>query len=57
MKGKITIKHGFITGIALIILAIGIGIITRNDIAFVFAGIGTMIIGFTTLIYINKGDK
>jgi hypothetical protein len=57
MKGKMTIKNGFIIGIILILIAIVVGLLTGSDIGFVFAGIGVMVIGFTILIYINKGDK
>ena len=57
MKGKMTIKNGFIIGTCLILIAIVIGLLTGSDIGFVFAGIGVMIIGISTLVYINKGDK
>lgn len=55
MKNKL--KIGLITGVALIVVAILIGIITENDIGFVFAGIGTIIIGFSILLFINKNTK
>lgn len=55
------LKKNFIIGIALgivlIITAIIVGIITENDIGFVFAGIGTSIIGISILIFINKNHK
>lgn len=51
------IKTGFIIGIALIFVAILIGILFRHDVAFIFAGIGTSIIGITILAYLNKDDK
>ncbi len=50
-------KTGLILGSLLIVIAILIGIIFRHDIAFIFAGIGTSIIGITILAYLNKGDK
>lgn len=51
------IKTGFIIGVALIFVAILIGILFRHDVAFIFAGIGTSIIGITILAYLNKDDK
>ena len=57
MKGKMTIRNGFIIGTCLILIAIVVGLLTGNDIGFVFAGIGVMVIGISTLVYINKGDK
>lgn len=57
VKDKLTIKNCLIIGVVLIIIAITIGIIFRNDIAFIFAGSGTVIIGISILRYINKGDK
>ena len=53
---KISIKTGFIIGISLIVIAILIGIIFNNDIAFLFAGLGTVIIGVSFLRHINKGN-
>ena len=50
-------KTGLILGSLLIVIAILIGIIFRHDIAFIFAGIGTSIIGITILAYLNKGDQ
>lgn len=49
-------KIGIIIGATLILIAILIGIIFRHDIAFVFAGTGTIIIGISALAYINRGD-
>lgn len=57
MKNLSKTKKGLLLGIILIIIAILIGIIFRHDIAFIFAGIGTVIIGITTLMYLNKDDK
>lgn len=57
MKNLSKTKKGLLLGIILIIIAILIGIIFRHDIAFIFAGIGTIIIGITTLMYLNKDDK
>lgn len=54
---KFNVKNGIISGSTLIIIAILIGIIFRNDIGFVFAGIGTVIIGISILAYINKGNN
>lgn len=54
MKDKITYKNGFILGSILIIIAILIGIIIQNDIAFIFSGLGIVIIGISILAYINK---
>ena len=54
---KISIKTGFIIGITLILIAILIGIIFNNDIAFVFAGLGLVMIGISTLRHINKGTN
>jgi hypothetical protein len=51
---KMNYKIGLIIGAALIITAIIIGIILNNDIAFIFAGIGIVITGISTLAYINK---
>ena len=50
-------KTGLVLGGALIIIAILIGILFRHDIAFIFAGIGTSIVGITILAYLNKDDK
>ena len=44
-------------GAILITIAILIGIIFRHDIAFVFGGCGTIVIGITILMYLNKDDK
>ncbi len=55
MKDKL--KIGIFLGIILILIAILIGIIFEHDVAFIFAGVGTIIIGITFLGYINKGDK
>ena len=55
LKNKL--KIGLITGGALIIIAILIGLITENDIGFVFAGFGTVIIGISILLFINKNNK
>lgn len=49
--------RGLIIGIVFIIVAILIGIFLQHDIAFIFAGIGTIIIGITILTYINKDGK
>ncbi len=49
-------KKGLILGIFLIGIAIIIGILFQHDIAFVFAGIGTILIGITFLAWIN-GNK
>ena len=48
---------GFMIGGILILIAILIGIIFQHDIGFIFAGIGTIIIGITILTYLNKDDK
>lgn len=50
-------KKGFMLGAILIAIAILIGIIFRHDIAFVFGGCGTIIIGITILMYLNKDGK
>ncbi len=57
MKKNINYKSGFIIGFILIIIAILIGIIFEHDIAFVFAGLGTVIIGISILTIINKGNN
>lgn len=57
MKLKRNLIIGLIIGLIFIILAIIIGVITENDIGFVFAGIGTIIIGFSILLFINKNNK
>ena len=54
---NLTFKKGLLFGIILIIIAILIGIIFRNDIGFIFAGIGVVIIGISILAYINKGNN
>lgn len=56
MKDKLTIKNCSIFGTILILIAIVIGIAFQNDIGFIFAGIGTVIIGISILRYINKGE-
>lgn len=55
MKDKL--KIGIFLGCFLILIAILIGVILEHDVAFIFGGIGTIIIGITILIYINKGDE
>ena len=57
MKNLSVIQKGFIIGSILILIAILIGIIFQHDIGFIFAGIGTIIIGITILTYLNKEDK
>lgn len=57
VKLKKKLRIGLITGVALIVIAILIGIITENDIGFLFAGIGTIIIGISILLFINKNTK
>lgn len=57
MRNLTNTKKGLLLGIILIVIAILIGIIFRHDIAFIFGGIGTIIIGITTLMYLNKDDK
>lgn len=57
MKNLSGIQKGFIIGGILILIAILIGIIFQHDIGFIFAGIGTIIIGITILTYLNKDDK
>ena len=54
---KLNYKIGLIIGISLVITAILIGIILNNDIAFIFAGIGTAIIGISALAYINRNSN
>ena len=56
MKGKLNIKNALIIGFSLIVIAILIGLIFQHDIAFVFAGVGIIIIGIAALSYINKGE-
>ncbi len=56
MKDKLTIKNCIIFGTILILIALLIGIAFKNDIAFIFAGFGVVIIGISILRYINKGD-
>jgi len=51
------LKIGIFLGCILILIAILIGIIFEHDIAFIFGGVGIIIIGITFLAYINKGDK
>lgn len=55
MKDKL--KIGIFLGCIFILIAILIGIIFEHDVAFIFGGVGTIIIGITILLYINKGDK
>lgn len=57
MGKKFNFKTGLLIGLILIIIAIIIGIIWQHDIGFVFAGIGIVIIGISTLTYINKGNN
>ena len=57
MKNLSGIQKGFIIGGILILIALLIGIIFQHDIGFIFAGIGTIIIGITILTYLNKDDK
>ncbi len=56
MKGKFDAKKALIIGFVLIFIAILIGLIFQHDIAFVFAGLGIVIIGIAALSYINKGE-
>lgn len=51
---KLKYKIGFIIGASLIVAAILIGILLNNDIAFIFAGIGLVITGISTLAHINR---
>lgn len=55
MKDKLRI--GIFLGCILILIAILIGVIFEHDVAFIFGGIGTIIIGITFLFYINKDDN
>ena len=55
MRDKLRI--GIFLGCILILIAILIGIIFEHDVAFIFGGSGTIIIGITVLFYINQGDK
>lgn len=57
MKNLSSVKRGIIIGAILILIAILIGILFQHDIGFIFAGIGTIIIGITILTYLNKDDK
>lgn len=57
MKIDNNLKKSFIVGIGFILIAFLIGIIFQHDISFIFAGIGTIIIGITILAYINKDGK
>lgn len=57
MKNLSSVQKGFMIGGILILIAILIGIIFQHDIGFIFAGIGTIIIGITILTYLNKDDK
>lgn len=49
-------KVGIIIGIIIIIFAIIIGIISGNDVGFLLAGIGTIIMGISILAFINKDN-
>ncbi len=49
-------KKGILIGIICIIISLIIGIMFEHDIAFIFAGIGVIIIGFSILSYINKDN-
>lgn len=57
MKKNINFKSGFIIGFILIGIAILIGYIFEHDVAFIFAGLGTVIIGISILTIINKGNN
>lgn len=57
MKLDAKLKKGLIIGFVLIIISSLIGLIFQHDIAFIFAGIGTIIIGISFLSYINKDGK
>lgn len=59
MKKKFDGKliESFTIGVVFILIAILIGILFQHDIGFIFAGIGTIIIGITILAYINKDGK
>lgn len=57
LKEKLTVKNGIILGIVLILIGILIGILFLSDIGFIFAGFGTVSIGISILMYINKDDK
>ena len=57
MNNLSTTQKGLILGTTLIILAILIGIIFKHDIAFIFGGVGTIIIGITILMYLNRDDS
>lgn len=50
-------KRGLAFGVLLILISIAIGILFQNDIGFIFAGIGTVIIGITILMLINQDGK
>ncbi len=50
-------KRGLAFGVLLILISIAIGILFQNDIGFIFAGIGTVIIGITILMLINQDEK
>ena len=54
---KFNSKIGIIIGITIIIFAIIIGAISGNDIGFLLAGIGTIIMGISILAFINKDNK
>lgn len=55
MKGKLT--RGLLLGCLFIMIAIAIAVFFQHDIGFIFAGIGTIIIGITFLAYINKDEN
>lgn len=54
MRNLTNKKKGFLLGITSIILAILIGIIFRHDVAFIFCGVGIIIIGVTILMHLNR---
>lgn len=54
---KINYKNGIVIGCISVLIGIIIGVTLESDIGFVFAGLGTMIIGFSTLTFINKKEK
>jgi len=57
MKSLSCTKKRLLIGVILIMIAILIGILFRHDIAFIFGGVGTIIIGITILAHLNKDDK
>lgn len=56
MDYKKNFKITMSVGIIIILIGIIIGILFEHDIAFVFGGIGTILIGLSILSYINKND-